>query len=120
MPGGRHSVSVTTHSAVRPPSAVLAIIRVLPAATPVTLPVESTVANEDLLELQVTVWLVASLGRMAVAKASEPPTAIVVEVLFRLIPVTLPACVERTAMVLLVVPPAAAHEYEASQPSKKL
>ena len=55
-------LTVTTHCAVYPPSVVVTVIVVVPSETPVTIPVESTVAFESSLLLHVTLLLVALSG----------------------------------------------------------
>lgn len=54
--------TVTVQEAVLPPSAVLAVITVVPPVSAVTLPVASTVATAGLLEVQVTALFDAVAG----------------------------------------------------------
>jgi hypothetical protein len=81
------AVTVTVQVAVLPPSSVLTIIAALPAATALTVPPD-TVATAVLLLLHVTFLFVALAGATVAVNVSELPTVIVVEVLFRVTPVT--------------------------------
>ena len=62
LPGVVAAVTVTAQVAVKLPSEVVAVMFAVPAATPVTNPLELTVAAPVLLEPQVTAWLVALVG----------------------------------------------------------
>jgi hypothetical protein len=74
---GTVMVTVTAQVAVLPPSAVVAVIVALPAATAVTRPVvELTVATAVLLELQVTVLLVAFVGVIEAVSVEVWPTLV--------------------------------------------
>ena len=55
-------MTLTTHEAVNPPSAALAVTVVTPGFIAVTLPEASTEATELLLDVQVTFLLVAFDG----------------------------------------------------------
>jgi len=79
--------TVTVHVAVMPPSCVTTNMAVLPAATPVTVPL-LTVAMAVLLLNQVTFLLVALAGAIVAVKVSGVPKLIVVEFLFNETPVT--------------------------------
>ena len=69
------SVTDTTHVAVLEPSCVVTVIVAQPAATPVTRPDESTVANDVLLELQLTFLFVASDGSTVAVNWVVAPTS---------------------------------------------
>ena len=60
----------------------------LPSATPVTLPVLSTVATEVSLLLHVTVLIEASSGAIVAVNCDSSPTAIASDVGLTVIPVT--------------------------------
>ena len=55
-------LTVTAQEAVLPPSLLVAVMTAVPGALAVTVPVASTEATFAALELQVTPWLVASVG----------------------------------------------------------
>jgi hypothetical protein len=59
---GPKAVTVTAHSAVKPPSAVVTVIVAVPADTPVTRPVALTEATAAALDDQVTLGSSASEG----------------------------------------------------------
>ena len=61
--------------AMKLPSAVVAVMPVIPTDTAVTRPVELTVATAVLPEDHVTDWFVALLGAMVARSWSVPPTA---------------------------------------------
>ena len=69
--------TVIAHVAVKPPSCVVTVIVADPAPTPVTRPVEFTVATAVLDELQVTVLFVALAGRTVEVSCCVPPKFIV-------------------------------------------
>jgi len=56
------ALTTTAHTAVLPPSWVVAVMTAVPAATADTTPVELTVATPVSLELQLTSWSVALEG----------------------------------------------------------
>ena len=68
------SVTVAKHVAVFEPSCVVPVIVAEPAATPVTTPVEITVATDVLLELQLTVAFVALDGSTVAVNWVVAPT----------------------------------------------
>ena len=77
----------------------------LPAATPVTSPVELTVAIEALLVFQVTVLLVAFDGNTAAVSCCVPPTLIDVVVGLTDTPVTGTLAVDTVTALVAVKPP---------------
>ena len=71
--GTVRGATVTLHSAVLLPSAVVTVMVVLPAPTAMTFPLSSTVAAAGLLDVQVTALLAAFSGRtVAVSRAVSP------------------------------------------------
>ena len=80
------SFTVILQYAVFPPQ--LATIAVEPAFTPVTVPVELTVATEVSLLFHVTVLSVALLGVTVAVNVILSPSTILALVLFKLTPVT--------------------------------
>ncbi len=84
--------TVIAQVAVKPPSVVVAVMFVLPIATPVTMPEESTVAAFLLLELQLRLWSLAFAGRTAAVSCFVLPKAMVAAVASRLRPVTETFC----------------------------
>ena len=79
--------TVTVAFAVRPPSFVLTVMVAVPAATPVTTPAASTRAILELLELQVTPWLLAFDGLIVLAMVRVAPVESVKDVGDMLTPV---------------------------------
>ena len=69
------------------PSVVVAVMVAVPRLLAVTRPLLLTVATLVLLELQVTVELLALLGDTVAVNRSVSPLLIVADVLLRLIPV---------------------------------
>ena len=70
-------LTVMVQLAVFPPSLVLAVMVAVPVFTAVTLPCESTVATEALLEDQETPLFVALLGEtVAVSESFEPAVSV--------------------------------------------
>ena len=64
----------TLHEAVRLlPSVVVAVMVVVPTATPFTVP-DATLATPVALLVQVITWLLASAGRTTGLRASDSPT----------------------------------------------
>jgi hypothetical protein len=63
--------------------AQVAVILAVPAAIPVTSPLELTVATEGALEAQATAWLVAVAGCTVAVSWSVAPAVMVSLVLFR-------------------------------------
>jgi hypothetical protein len=72
---------VTKHCAVKPPSTVVTIITDVPAANPVTRPVEETVATELFTDAHVTALFVAVFGATVAVSCSVLPSNTVVAVL---------------------------------------
>jgi hypothetical protein len=68
---------------VHPQSFVVTVIVQFPIAFAVTTPEELTDAIEELLELQVTVLLLASLGDTVAIKLYDCPTVKVIESAFK-------------------------------------
>jgi hypothetical protein len=67
------ALTVTVQVALYPPSFVVTVMVVVPAVTAVILPVLETVATEELLEVQVTDWSVASEGEtVALSECVSP------------------------------------------------
>ena len=92
---------MTVQLAVLPlPSLAVAVMVAVPAAMPVTVPPEVTVATEVLLLDQVTVLFSAFEGLTVAERVSEAPTSMVVEALFREMEVTFIA-VHRAIYVVL-------------------
>ena len=81
------ALTVTMLVAVLPPSAVVAVIMVVPAETAVITPSVDTVATLILLLLQLTFRFVALEGLIIAVKVSVPPTKMLVDV-FTVTPVT--------------------------------
>jgi hypothetical protein len=81
-------VTVIADVAVKPPSAVVTVIVVVPTATPVTRPEELTVATVVALLDQLRAVLVAVAGTSAAASCCVLPIAMLVLVGLRLTPVT--------------------------------
>jgi hypothetical protein len=79
--------TVTSQVALYPPSDVVAVIVVFPAAIPLINP-EVTFATAVLSLAHVTLRLVAVAGAMVAVSCSVPPISIPVTVLFRATPVT--------------------------------
>ena len=95
------SLTVTVQDAVLFPSSVVALITAVPAATAVTVPVESTVATLVLLEDQVTFLFVASAGSTVAVSFSVFPFARERVVLFNETPVTETALAEPDSYSLI-------------------
>jgi hypothetical protein len=76
-------LTVTEQSAVFLPSSVVTVMTALPTDTPVTRPLDETVAMVGTLLLHVTLWFVAEAGSTLANKVSVPPTVRLVDVLFR-------------------------------------
>ena len=74
--------------AVNPPSAVVAVIVAVPAATAVTRPLALTVATELLVEVQLTFLFDALAGAMVALSCAVAPLRMRKELLSRLTPVT--------------------------------
>ena len=81
-------LTVMFELAVKLPLWVVAVIKAVPLATPVTTPELLTVAMAVLLEDQVTVLLVAVEGATVAVRAEVPPTLTVAEVGVTETPVT--------------------------------
>ena len=81
-------LTVTVQAAVLAPSAVVTVMVALPEPMAVTFPLLSTVATAVLLDVQVTLLSVASLGATVAVSRSEPPTVSPRLVLFSVTPVT--------------------------------
>ena len=81
-------VTVTAQDAVLPPSSVFTSMVALPSATPVTLPLLSTVAALVLLLVHVTPCLVALPGSTVAVSVALLPASIVSAVLSNFTPVT--------------------------------
>jgi len=77
------AVTETRQVAWNSPSAVVTTIVAEPSITPVTNPVEETVATVGVKLIHLALLLMASLGVMVATSCSVPPTAIVVVVLFK-------------------------------------
>jgi hypothetical protein len=92
-------VTVMAEIAVKPPSAVVAVIVAVPAATPVTRPEELTVATVLALLVQVRAVLVALVGANVAASCWVLPIAMLVLVGLRLTPVTATGAVTVMAQV---------------------
>ena len=75
--------TVTLQVAVFDPSFVVTVMTALPAPTAVTLPFWSTVTTDVLLDFQLTVLSVASLGLTVAVRVSLLPFSIVSSVLFK-------------------------------------
>jgi hypothetical protein len=82
------AVTVTEQVAVLLPSTVVTVIVALPADTAVTKPLDDTVATAEALLLHDTFWLVALEGATVAVNVSVPPTVRLVDVLFKVTPVT--------------------------------
>ena len=87
-PVTRIGLTVMTEVAVKLPSAVVTVIVAVPTDTPVTRPVELTVATAVLLLLQVTFWFVAFAGVIVELSCCVPPINIEAVVGDTLTPVT--------------------------------
>jgi hypothetical protein len=81
-------VTVTAQAAVLLPSVVVTVIVALPAAIPITVPVDDTEAAAALLLVHNTTLLAASAGVTVAVKVSEAPTARESVDLFKLTSVT--------------------------------
>ena len=81
-------VTVMILVAVFPPSCVVTVMVALPAAIAVTSPELLTVATDVLSELQVTVLLVASEGKMVAVSCWVPLTGILADIGLKVTPVT--------------------------------
>jgi hypothetical protein len=81
-------VTVIVDVAVKPPSAVVTVTVAEPAATPVTNPLEFTVATPVLFELQVTLLFVALDGDTVAVSWDVPPTPTETDVGETITPVT--------------------------------
>jgi hypothetical protein len=79
---------LTVQDAEKSPSTVFTVIVVVPGATPVTMPVELTVAIAEFAVDQVTFLLVAVWGDTVAESTSVFPATIVVVVLFNATPET--------------------------------
>lgn len=88
------------------PSDVATVIVDVPAATPVTSPLELTVALLASLVDQVTLRLVALVGAIVAVSCSVAPTRILVVDLFRVTPLTETVTVVSLAVLLLLLEPA--------------
>lgn len=100
--------TVTTQEAVKLPFVVVTVIVLIPAATPVTLPFEATVAIPGVDDDQVTALFMAFVGR-TVATSVTPfpaPVAILAVVLFNVTPVT-PMKADTVTTQIAVLPPSA-------------
>ena len=86
--GAPPASTVTLHSAVLSPSAVVTVMVAVPALWAVTFPFPSTVATLELLEDQVTFLFVALFGSTVAVSWLVLPSVRVRLVLFRLTPVT--------------------------------
>jgi len=75
--------TVTAQAAVLPPSTVVTVMVAVPAATAVTLPLVDTLATSVLLLLHVTFLLVVLEGVIVAVRVSVPPTARLIDDLFR-------------------------------------
>jgi hypothetical protein len=95
--GGGFELTVMAEVAVNPPSAVLTVIVADPATTPVTSPLELTVATLVLLEVHVTLLFVAFDGATVAVNWTVPPTLMDALVGATLTPVT------ETVVVLTVI-----------------
>jgi hypothetical protein len=80
--------TVMTEVAVKLPSAVVTVMVAVPTDTPVTRPVELTVATAVLLLLQVTFWFVVLAGAIVAVNCCVPPIKIEAVVGDTLTPVT--------------------------------
>ena len=98
-------VTVTVQVAVLPPSLVLTVIVAVPAAFAVTTPEEETVATDALLEDQVTDLSVAFEGVIVADKVWVSPTVMVIDVLFKLTPVTDTFAAVTVTVQVAVLPP---------------
>jgi hypothetical protein len=74
--------------ALKPPSTVVTVIVAVPVVTPVTTPEVLTEATEGLLEVQVTLWLVAFEGEMYAVRVSGVPIMTFAWVMFSDTPIT--------------------------------
>ena len=88
MPSTATALTVTSQDAVKLPSVVVAVIVAVPAVTPVTLPLLSTVATDVLLLLHVTVLTLASFGATVAESCATSPIAISLVVGLTVTPVT--------------------------------
>ena len=105
---GTAVTTVTRQEAVNSPSVVVTVIVLVPAATPVTLPFEATVAIPGVDDDQVTALFMAFVGR-TVATSVTPfpaPVAILAVVLFNVTPVT-PMKADTVTTQIAVLPPSA-------------
>ena len=98
---------MTLQDAVKLPSAVVAVIVALPAATAVTVPLFETVATEVLLEVHVTVLFAASLGVTVAVRLPVAPTLSVSVVGLSVMPVTAIVWVLTLTLQVLLKPPSA-------------
>jgi hypothetical protein len=99
------ALTVTAQVAVLLPSSVVTVMAALPAAMPVTNPLDDTVATELALLLHVTFWLVALAGAILAIKVSVLPTLRLRDVLFKVTPVTVTAdALTVTAQVAVLLP----------------
>jgi hypothetical protein len=81
-------LTVIADVAVNPPLTVVTVIVALPAATPDTTPAELTVATAVLLELHVTLLLVALVGTTVAVNVVVEPTFTLTDVGATVTPVT--------------------------------
>ena len=89
IPGLEASAStVTMQDLTWLPSSVVTVISAVPADTPVTTPLSSTVATSVLLLAQLTFWLAASWGSTVAMSSFRSPTRRLVLLRFKLTPVT--------------------------------
>ena len=99
------AVTVTLQKAVFPPSAVEAIITIVPAETAVTLPLASTVATAVLLLVQLTALLVALSGLTVAMMVAVSPSARLRLVLSRVMDSTGTVVEETVTVQEAVLPP---------------
>jgi hypothetical protein len=92
-------MTVIVQVAVLWPSSVVTVIVALPAFTPVTVPFEDTLATAVALLVHVTALLVALDGETVSASFSLLPAGILVDVLFKITPVTATGALTVTAQV---------------------
>ena len=74
MEGDEDSLTVTLQVAVSPPSFVVTVMIAEPEATPVTVPMEETVAIDSSLLDQDTLLFVAFSGRIEATIVDDSPT----------------------------------------------
>ena len=82
------ALTVTEQVAVKPPSSVVTVIVAVPDATAVTLPVLSTVAIDESLEVQLTFLFDALDGVTVAVSTVTSPSVSSTEVLSKVTPVT--------------------------------